>query len=166
MENQLRELLILKLGWATLTGTSSGCSYIERWLVLEFRGLLQLADPTFFPVPYRCMALASAHKSPERTQQEVKASQINSPFFPSPSSITSSTPQPPLHQMRQYPQPLFQHTSPLMIPFPGLIVRDDPTSVGEYIGEYIAKRCVRQHKRTSLYRLAFEKTSFDPCKLP
>lgn len=110
------------------------------------------ADPTCFPVPYRCMALASAHKSPERTQQEVKASQsqINSPFFPSPSSITSSTPQPPLHQMRQHLQPLFQHAPPLMVLYTGLIVRDNPTSVGEYIGEYIAKRCVSQDKRTSL----------------
>ena len=116
---------------------------------VQLRGLLQLADPTCFPVPYRCMALASAHKSPERTQQEVKASQsqINSPFFPSPSSIT---PQPPLHQMRQHLQPLFQHTSTLMILYTGLIVRDNPTSVGEYIGEYIAKRCVSQDKRCSV----------------
>ena len=43
----------------------------------------------------------------------------------------------------------------------GLIVRDNPTSVGEYIGEYIAKRCVRQ-----VYRLRLRKTSFDPRNLP
>ena len=71
--------------------------------------------PTFFPVPYRCMALASAHKSLGRTPQAVKASQsqIISPFFPSPSSTsTSTTPPPPLHQMRQYPTPI-PHTSTL-----------------------------------------------------
>ena len=36
------------------------------------------------------------------------------------------------------------------IVYPGLIIRDDAASVGEYIGNYIAKRCVHTlHRRLS-----------------
>ena len=70
--------------------------------------------------------------------------------------------------MREYPTPI-SHThlavDDLLVrrtdTDSGLIVRDNPTSVGEYIGEYIAKRCVRQ-----VYRLRLRKTSFDPRNLP
>jgi hypothetical protein len=135
--------------------------------------LLQLADPTFFPVPYWCMALASAHKSPGRTPQAVKASsqsQIISPFFPSPSSsTTSTTPQPPLHQMRQYPTPI----SPMMI---ACIPRTDDHQVLLFAmilrvlgstSESTSQKGALD-KRSGLYctRLAFKQTSFDPRKLP
>src|SRR6266403_5091072 len=126
--------------------------------------------PHLFPVPYRCVALASAHKSPGTHAFRAPQSQSNSPFFPSPLHHHHHPPPPttttPFTSNASVNHPYYyDHDDVSLSPnrLLGLIVRDDPTSVGEYTGEYIAKRYVRGCGPPNF---AFMHLSFDPRKLP